>query len=421
MSQTGFSVVQVSDLHLDSRDHRDAAWMRKVGQTLGELHPDIVVVTGDLTHRGLTAPTEFDHYRQLESQWPVSPHLLPGNHDIGNRLDGDKVDAERLARWRSVFGDDKFSLSRCGWRLLGINSEIIGSGLADEVRQRVWVEQQLAQAMSQSEKVAVFLHGPPFLHSPDEQFNDHSDYWAPPFQARQWLLKQIQLPIVKLIAHGHTHWHYQRQFGDAQWVWCPSIRGVVDDAKFPPGGEHIGVMHYTFTPTDVETKFVDFGQPESWYGFGRPRVEIPGQSPITVGHIVLDFSGTLSCEGRLLTGVAERLRRLSRVARMTVLTADTHGKAEQALAGLPVQFQKIAIGADKRAIVEKMGADQVVAIGNGRNDVEMFKAAALGIAVIGQEGAAAALLAEADVVVNNILDAFDMLLETRRLTATLRE
>jgi len=51
----------------------------------------------------------------------------------------------------------------------------------------------------------------------------------------------------------------------------------------------------------------------------------------------------------------------------------------------------------------------------------MMEAAGLSIAVIGPEGAAARLLAAADVVVRDIRDALDLLSHPLRLKATLRD
>jgi soluble P-type ATPase len=50
----------------------------------------------------------------------------------------------------------------------------------------------------------------------------------------------------------------------------------------------------------------------------------------------------------------------------------------------------------------------------------MLRSAALGIAVIQREGAAAAALLEADVVVTDVRDALDLLLNPLRLVAGLR-
>lgn len=149
-------------------------------------------------------------------------------------------------------------------------------------------------------------------------------------------------------------------------------------------------------------------------------VTIPGRAALELDHLLLDFTGTLSLDGALLPGVAERLQALAGTLRVTVLTADTFGTARQALAGLPLEVRLVATGADKLAFLEALGAGRVVAAGNGRNDAAMLERAALGIAVVGPEGAAAGLVGVADVVVADIRAALDLLLQPLRLTATLR-
>ena len=59
-------------------------------------------------------------------------------------------------------------------------------------------------------------------------------------------------------------------------------------------------------------------------------------------------------------------------------------------------------------------------MGNGRNDALMLKEAALGIAVIQEEGGAVETLLAADIVTHSVLVALDLLLNPLRLTATLR-
>ena len=57
---------------------------------------------------------------------------------------------------------------------------------------------------------------------------------------------------------------------------------------------------------------------------------------------------------------------------------------------------------------------------NGTNDAEMLREAALGIAVIGPEGASGATVAAADLVCRSINDALGLLRDPRVLAATLR-
>jgi len=151
------------------------------------------------------------------------------------------------------------------------------------------------------------------------------------------------------------------------------------------------------------------------------KLEVPGTETKSFTDLVLDYTGTLSLDGTLLPGIAERLERLAKAVRITVLTADTFGKAKGQLAGLPVEVRIVETGQDKAEFVKKLGAERVIAIGNGRNDIPMMALAGLRIAVIGREGASAELLLVADVVLHDILDALDLITNPLRLKATLRD
>lgn len=151
------------------------------------------------------------------------------------------------------------------------------------------------------------------------------------------------------------------------------------------------------------------------------EVEIPGRGRLALAHLVLDVNGTLAVDGRLLPGVKERLDALRQQVTVHLLTADTHGQQAAIDAELGLRATIIQHGtAEKGAYVLALGAEQVAAVGNGANDVAMFNAAALRIAVLGPEGTAAALLNSADVLAWDITSALDLLLYPPRLIATLR-
>jgi P-type E1-E2 ATPase len=149
-------------------------------------------------------------------------------------------------------------------------------------------------------------------------------------------------------------------------------------------------------------------------------VEIPGGPRLELAFLVMDLNGTLSDRGLLVDGVAERLSRLAQDLELHLLTADTLGTANKLADELEVKVEIVSGGADKAAFVRRLGAERTVAIGNGRNDVPMLGLAALGIAVLGAEGAATAAIVSANVVCRTILEALDLLLDPRLLIATLR-
>ena len=153
------------------------------------------------------------------------------------------------------------------------------------------------------------------------------------------------------------------------------------------------------------------------------RVDIGGFGRLALAHLVLDFNGTLAVDGAVLPGVKPKLRKLGQSLRLHVVTADTFGKARASLAGVHCELHVLAPGNEDRAkaaYVRRLGANRVASIGNGRNDRLMLKGAALGIATIQREGAAAQALHGADIIVHDVRDALDLLLEPRRLIATLR-
>lgn len=152
-------------------------------------------------------------------------------------------------------------------------------------------------------------------------------------------------------------------------------------------------------------------------------IEIPGrQTPLVIRTVVLDYNGTVARDGKLLPDILERIRKLQESADVYILTADTYGTVESQCMGLGIPlktFPQEGAGICKEQIVRQIGGG-VCAIGNGRNDIPMFTAADLSIAVMGQEGVCAALLSDADVLVSSPVDALDLLLIPNRLRATLR-
>ncbi len=152
------------------------------------------------------------------------------------------------------------------------------------------------------------------------------------------------------------------------------------------------------------------------------RLDIPGWGVLELEHLVLDLNGTIALDGEVLAGVPERLAALSESLTIHLVTADTRGQATVIAEQLGIRLVLVTPGDEadqKRALVERLGAERVVAIGNGANDAKMLQAAVLGIAVLGPEGLAGEALRAADVVVG-IHDALDLLLHPRRLVATLR-
>ena len=152
-------------------------------------------------------------------------------------------------------------------------------------------------------------------------------------------------------------------------------------------------------------------------------IKIPGYKTLTLQHLVLDYNGTLAKDGQLLQEVAFLLHELTKQYRVHVITSDTFGSVKSQLNDFKL-IVKVLSSHDhtdeKEAYINELGSQSCAAVGNGNNDMKMLKKAELGIALIGEEGCSTQTLVHSDIICKTIEDALDLLLNEKRLIATLR-
>jgi len=152
-------------------------------------------------------------------------------------------------------------------------------------------------------------------------------------------------------------------------------------------------------------------------------IEIPNYQTITLTDIVCDYNGTIARDGIVLPEIKELFFQLSQRFTLHVITADTFGSVKAQLEGYGAEIKILTSGdhtKEKAEFVTDIGADRCAALGNGNNDSAMLKEAAVGIAVLGDEGCSAGALLSADLQTQNSADALALFLEPKRLIATLR-
>jgi soluble P-type ATPase len=156
----------------------------------------------------------------------------------------------------------------------------------------------------------------------------------------------------------------------------------------------------------------------------KMKIDIPGWGSLDIENIVIDFNGTVATDGRIPPEVKEAIHSLSDRAKIYILTADTQGTGNEEVLDMNAELIKIP-GEDSKQekfdFLKTLDLEMTVAIGNGGNDQLILKEAALGIAVLGEEGVSVSAMKSADIVVKNIQNALDLFLKPKRLIATLRE
>ncbi len=154
------------------------------------------------------------------------------------------------------------------------------------------------------------------------------------------------------------------------------------------------------------------------------ELNIPGRGQVRLEHLVSDVNGTLAVDGELPEGLVKRLSALRDRLTLHLVTADTHGRQaviDRQLNLTAVRLQPGAEAEQKAEYVRRLGAEKVIAIGQGANDAEMLREAAIGICVLSTEGTAVSALLAADLVVRDIFEALDLLEKPLRLVASLRK
>lgn len=153
------------------------------------------------------------------------------------------------------------------------------------------------------------------------------------------------------------------------------------------------------------------------------NITIPGGHDYCIKHLVLDYNGTIACDGLIKAGVLEQLNQLAEELQVHVITADTHGSVHKACAGSDITVHVISKDKQdqqKQNYIKILGAQQTIAVGNGVNDELMLHQAALGIAVMQEEGVATKTLMASDLVFYSITDVLQSLIQSKRLIASLR-
>lgn len=153
------------------------------------------------------------------------------------------------------------------------------------------------------------------------------------------------------------------------------------------------------------------------------ELNIPGRGVIQLKHLVSDVNGTIALDGQLIEGVAKALVRLSDRLELHLITADTQGGQSIIDQQLSMEAVRISPGDEagaKAAYVRELGADSVVALGQGTNDAGMLQEAEVGICVLSQESSAIDALLTADLIAPDIHAALELLEHPMRLVASLR-
>jgi 3',5'-cyclic AMP phosphodiesterase CpdA len=256
-----FRLTQISDTHLARNRQSLTDNFHRVSEHIDATRPDLVINSGDMTFDAPTHRDDLEFARTLHDALPVACRYLPGNHDVGDNPNevgpapSQPTTEEDLKTYRSIFGEDRWRFEAAGWCFIGLNSQVLNTGLASEAEQFDWLASELGGVSGKP--VALFLHKPLYLNTPDDPELAASALRYVPMPPRIHLLELLRGVDLRLVASGHVHQRRDFTFGHIRHIWSPSAGFVIPDRlQEVIGTKEVGLMEYRFQPDGFEVRHV---------------------------------------------------------------------------------------------------------------------------------------------------------------------
>lgn len=250
------TILQISDAHLSPRSPLFRENIARIRRLAEEAAPDLVVASGDLSLDGADQEEDLAFAAALHADFPAPLLALPGNHDVGSHphtMPHQPVGPERIERFRAHLGAGRGAVDLPGWRVIGLNSEVMGTGLAEEAAQAAALPGLLSDLGER--RIALFLHKPVFVTAPEDPA---FDYWSVPPSARPALAPVLDHPALRLVGSGHLHLHHRLTRGRVTFAWAPVLSFIVHPDEQPglPGERLCGALLHRLHADHVETELL---------------------------------------------------------------------------------------------------------------------------------------------------------------------
>lgn len=259
MSQ--FRLTQISDTHLARRLTMLTENFHCVSEYIDATRPDLVINTGDLAFDTQSNPDDLTFARELHAGLPVLCRHIPGNHDIGDNptalepAPSDRATEPRRQNFLSVIGEDRWRFDEAGWCFIGLNSLIMNTGLGSEAEQFDWLASELGRV--NGKPVALFVHKPLYLNTPDDPEDQESAIRYVPQPARRRLIQMLRAVDLRLVASGHVHQRRDFTYGRVRHIWAPSAGFIISDARQQRIAlKETGLVEYRFAPDSFEVRHI---------------------------------------------------------------------------------------------------------------------------------------------------------------------
>lgn len=182
-AEASFRFVVLTDTHINaSETETSSPWSinrhsnaraRAAVTAINKLAPDFAVHLGDVI-QPLPGHAGYDEASRragdILDQLKCPLTIIPGNHDVGDKPltwnPAKPVSDFFVNAFRRDYGHDRVCFEHAGCVFVGIDAQLLNSGLDFEIEQWDWIERTLQTA--NGKRIFFFVHYPPFICAPDE-------------------------------------------------------------------------------------------------------------------------------------------------------------------------------------------------------------------------------------------------------------
>lgn len=216
-----FKIALISDTHINAEDNSSSSPYpanREANDRAKHVFNQVsfsdfafAVHMGDMVNPVPELPTygrSVKKFNEISSVVKVPLHLVPGNHDIGDKnvdwMPAGMTSDETMNLYTEHFRQKSFySFDFAGIHFVVLNTSLINSGLEDENRQMSWLEADLSENFGK--RLFMFLHYPIYISEPAEPSS--YDNIEEPGRGSLLLLLRKYRPEAVFSAHAHNFWY----------------------------------------------------------------------------------------------------------------------------------------------------------------------------------------------------------------------
>lgn len=245
----------ISDTHLGAAP-RDvhAANFEAVVRRINASAPDLVLNCGDLSFHGRIRGDDLDAAKAAHERLAPRVRVIAGNHDVGDSgpapYGGWGITDDRRAAYAQRFGPEWWQDALGDWRIIGVNAQLMGSGLAAEAAQWAWLADTLSDA---AQPTLLAIHKPVPASGPADRAAAALD---PVSAARLRALLAPPGHGPRVLCSGHVHEGFDRVVEGIHVIGAPSTASRHGTTPRFGGALDLGLIELDLTSDAAAARFV---------------------------------------------------------------------------------------------------------------------------------------------------------------------